>query len=57
MNIAIGIVLLLVAIVFGINAINSASGRYGSHNRGRNILLAGSIATLGVIGAIYAFGS
>ena len=57
MNIAIGIVLLLVALVFGINAVNSASGRYGSHNQGRNILLAGSIATLGVIGAIYAFGS
>ena len=55
MNIVLGIFLLLVSYVFGSNALASISGRYGAFNRWWNVVLAGSLATLGVIGAAYAF--
>jgi len=55
MNIFIGIVLLVISIGLVANVLNSLSGRYGSYNRLWNVILAGSVATIGVFGAFKSF--
>ena len=57
MNIALGVLLSLCSLTLVANTLNSISGRYGSMNKWWNVALAGSIATVGVIGAVYAFRS
>ncbi len=44
MKIAIAVVLFIVGAVFAANALGSLSGRYGSANVSRNVLVAGGIA-------------
>jgi len=57
MNIALGVLLSLCSLTLVANALNSISGRYGSMNQWWNVALAGSVATLGIIGAVHAFRS
>ena len=55
MHIFIGIIMLLISFSLFANVVNSLSGRYGSHNKGWNVILAGVTAAVGIVGAFRAF--
>ena len=55
MNIILGIFMLLIALVFLANGLNSLLGRYGTTNKLWNIILAFSITGVAAVGGIIAF--
>lgn len=57
MKIALGIVLVIIGVIFGANALGSLGGRYGPANLWRNVSLASGVSIAAIFGGVYLLAS
>ncbi len=52
MSTAGAVILIIIGVTFGANALNSLSGRHGTARKWKNMALAGAISALAIWGAV-----